>query len=113
MILKYYTDMPGAGYDNQFQFCQIVQLHDDISEVESQVINLYPELTYEIFEGFGGAVTEAAAYRTPEKPGYTSLCNRTSEKNCIFHLGLVKTGISKSRKAHIHRLSFYFIINIP
>lgn len=56
--------MPGAGYDNQS--CQIVQLHDDISEVESQVINLYLELTYEIFEGFGGAVTEAAAYRTPE-----------------------------------------------
>lgn len=60
MILKYYTDMAGAGYDNRF--CQTVKFHDDTEEVETQVINLYPELTYETFEGFGGAVTEAAAY---------------------------------------------------
>lgn len=60
MILKYYTDMEGAGYDNKF--CQTVQLHDDIDEAETQVVNLYPELTYEVFEGFGGAVTEAAGY---------------------------------------------------
>ncbi len=60
MTLKYYTDMAGAGYDNKF--FQTVQLHDDRSEVETQVINLYPELTYETFEGFGGAVTEAAGY---------------------------------------------------
>lgn len=60
MILKYYTDMDGSGYDNKF--CQTVQFHDDVTEVETQVINLYPELTYEIFEGFGGAVTEAAGY---------------------------------------------------
>lgn len=60
MLLKYYTDMAGAGYDNKF--CQTVRLHDDVEEVETQVINLYPELTYEVFEGFGGAVTEAAGY---------------------------------------------------
>ncbi len=60
MVLHYYTDMEGAGYDNKF--CQTVQLHEDVNEVENQVINLYPELTYEIFEGFGGAVTEAAGY---------------------------------------------------
>lgn len=60
MILKYYTDMAGVGYDNKF--CQTVQFHDDTEEVETQVINLYPELTYETFEGFGGAVTEAAGY---------------------------------------------------
>lgn len=60
MILRYYTDMAGAGYDNRF--CQTVQFHDDIEEVEKQVINLYPELAYETFEGFGGAVTEAAGY---------------------------------------------------
>lgn len=60
MILKYYTDMAGAGYDNRF--CQTVKFHDDTEEVETQVVNLYPELTYETFEGFGGAVTEAAAY---------------------------------------------------
>lgn len=60
MILRYYTDMAGAGYDNRF--CQTVQFHDDIEEVEKQVINLYPKLAYETFEGFGGAVTEAAGY---------------------------------------------------
>ena len=60
MKMKYYTDMPGAGYDNKF--CQTVELHDDTAEAEKQVINLYPELTYEVFEGFGGAVTEAAGY---------------------------------------------------
>lgn len=60
MLLKYYTDMEGAGYDNKF--CQTVRLHDDVEGIETQVINLYPELTYEVFEGFGGAVTEAAGY---------------------------------------------------
>lgn len=60
MIMKYYTDMAGAGCDNRF--CQTVQFHEDTDEVERQVINLYPELTYETFEGFGGAVTEAAGY---------------------------------------------------
>lgn len=60
MVLKYYIDMAGAGYNNKF--CQTVQMHDDVAEAETQVINLYPELTYEIFEGFGGAVTEAAGY---------------------------------------------------
>lgn len=60
MVLKYYTDMAGAGYDNKF--CQTVYMHDDVEEAETQVVNLYPELTYEVFEGFGGAVTEAAGY---------------------------------------------------
>lgn len=60
MVLKYYTDMEGAGYDHKF--CQTVQLHEDTEEAETQVINLYPELKYETFEGFGGAVTEAAGY---------------------------------------------------
>lgn len=29
--------------------------------VEMQVVNLYPEVEYQLFEGFGGAITEAAA----------------------------------------------------
>lgn len=60
MVLKYYTDTESPGNNNKS--FQTVQLHDDVAEVEAQVINLYPELTYETFEGFGGAVTEAAAY---------------------------------------------------
>lgn len=31
-------------------------------ETENRVINLYPEITYQSFTGFGGAITEAAAY---------------------------------------------------
>ena len=34
----------------------------DLEEVENQVVNLYPEVTYQTFEGFGGAVTDAAGY---------------------------------------------------
>lgn len=60
MTLEVYMGMPGAGYDNEF--CQTVQMQEDVGEMETQVINLYPELTYETFEGFGGAVTEAAGY---------------------------------------------------
>lgn len=60
MTLKYYTELAGSGYDNSFS--QTVQFHEDETEVETQVINLYPELTYETFEGFGGAVTEASGY---------------------------------------------------
>ena len=29
-------------------------------DTENKVINLYPEVTYQTFEGFGGAITEAA-----------------------------------------------------
>lgn len=34
----------------------------DTEEVENQVMNLYPELTFQTFEGFGGAITDAAGY---------------------------------------------------
>lgn len=34
----------------------------DAEEVENQVVNLYPEVTYQTFEGFGGAITDAAGY---------------------------------------------------
>ena len=34
----------------------------DAKEVENQVVNLYPQVTYQTFEGFGGAITDAAGY---------------------------------------------------
>lgn len=34
----------------------------DLNKTENQVLNLYPEITYDEFEGFGGAVTDSAAY---------------------------------------------------
>lgn len=36
--------------------------HPDVDGVENQVVNLYPEVTYQTFEGFGGAITDAAGY---------------------------------------------------
>lgn len=36
--------------------------HPDTKDVENQVVNLYPEMTYQTFEGFGGAITDAAGY---------------------------------------------------
>ena len=38
------------------------QFYPDVEEVENQVVNLYPEVTYQTFEGFGGAITDAAGY---------------------------------------------------
>lgn len=35
---------------------------DEIKHVESGVINIYPEITYQTIEGFGGAITETSAY---------------------------------------------------
>lgn len=43
-------------------FKQSVLFHEDTEGVENKVINIYPELQYEIFEGFGGAITDSAAY---------------------------------------------------
>lgn len=34
----------------------------DLDEVENEVINLYPQFRYQTFHGFGGAVTDSAAY---------------------------------------------------
>ena len=39
-----------------------ILFHPDLEGVENQVINLYPEMTYQTFEGFGGAITDAAGY---------------------------------------------------
>lgn len=35
---------------------------EDKKGVENEVINLYPEITYDVFEGIGGAITDSAAY---------------------------------------------------
>lgn len=37
-------------------------LREDSEGVEREVLNIYPEIRAESFEGFGGAITEAAAY---------------------------------------------------
>lgn len=57
-------------------FKQMVLFHEDIEGVENKVINIYPELQYEIFEGFGGAITDACAY-------VYSKMNEEQKKNVI------------------------------
>lgn len=89
-----------SGYDGSFS--QTIELREDVNEVETQVINLYPERTYETFEGFGGAITEAAGYVyhlmdekqkkqvietyfSPEKMNYRLV--RVHMDSCDFSLG--------------------------
>lgn len=36
--------------------------HPDAKGIEDQVVNLYPQVTFQEIEGFGGAITDAAAY---------------------------------------------------
>ncbi len=60
------------------QECQSVK---EIKGVESRVINLYPELTYQTFFGFGGAVTEAAGY------AYSKLTKEQQEKAVECYYG--------------------------
>lgn len=74
MKMQYYAKSPVFGRDGRFD--QTIDMTEDIREVENQVINLYPEITYEKFEGFGGAITEAAAY-------IYSLMNEEEKKQVI------------------------------
>lgn len=50
-------DGGGTGH-----YTQQGRLVPDEKNTENQVLNLHPEISREAFEGFGGAVTDAAAY---------------------------------------------------
>lgn len=39
-----------------------IPFHKEEKGVEFSVVNIYPEITYQTFDGFGGALTEAAGY---------------------------------------------------
>ena len=60
MNMQVNMNIPGAGYDGVFR--QTLVMDEASGRAECQVVNLYPEFQYEVFEGFGGAVTEAAGY---------------------------------------------------
>lgn len=67
-----------SSYQNDQQFqtvCQTVQWNADL-RTERNVVNLYPDIEYEALEGFGGAITDAAAY-------VYSLMNTTQKKNLL------------------------------
>ncbi|MBQ6232227.1 MAG: glucosylceramidase [Clostridia bacterium] len=54
--LKLSITYGSGGFDQQFR--QTVLFRTGVTE--NRVINLYPEITYQTFDGFGGAITEAA-----------------------------------------------------
>ena len=51
----------GEGEDKSLE-CQNSVWTKDASGVENEVVNLYPEVTFQGMEGFGGAITDSAAY---------------------------------------------------
>lgn len=59
MELELFTTYGRGGWQERFH--QTVVFKKDLGE-ENQVVNLYPEVKYETLEGFGGAITDAAAY---------------------------------------------------
>lgn len=60
MKLDFYETIQTGNKLEELQ--QELFFQKDTEGVESQVVNLYPQITYETLEGFGGAITDAAAY---------------------------------------------------
>lgn len=118
MKLKYYAKSPVFGRERNFE--QTIEMTEDIRGIERQVVNIYPELSYETFEGFGGAVTEAAGYIyslmndeqkkkvietyfSPEKMNYRLV--RVHMDSCDFSLGLYEA-MSNSEDTELKSFSF-------
>ena len=55
------TYVESVGIKKLEQYEKTVEFVDD-DGVEDQVINVYPQVKYQSFEGFGGAITDAAGY---------------------------------------------------
>ena len=53
------TYVESVGIKKLEQYEKTVEFVDD-DGVEDQVINVYPRVKYQSFEGFGGAITDAA-----------------------------------------------------
>ncbi|MDO4322232.1 MAG: glycoside hydrolase family 30 beta sandwich domain-containing protein [Lachnospiraceae bacterium] len=62
MRAKIYATCAGRTEEAGLDSSKTIEFREDIEGAENQVVNLYPEICYEAFEGFGGAVTDAAAY---------------------------------------------------
>ncbi len=65
MLLNLYTTTYEYDKDSQKKSRQLLrqqlEFEKDI-ERENELINLYPQMTYQTLEGFGGAVTDSAGY---------------------------------------------------
>lgn len=71
--------------------------------VENEVLNLYPDITYETFEGFGGAVTDASGY-------VYSLMNEAQKKEVIDTY--FKADKMNYRLVRVHMDSCDFAVNM-
>ena len=63
-IIKYETNFKKQLYFNQTE----LKAKHFPKRFESQLINLYPEITYQSMLGFGGAITESAGYAFSKLP---------------------------------------------
>ena len=57
--IVYKTKESGRGQDRSES---TYIFHEDIDGIENEVLNIYPEVAFEQFENFGGAITDSAAY---------------------------------------------------
>ncbi len=88
-------------YENQRKEV-LVQSYEAVPEVkgvENQVVNLYPEVEYQTFLGFGGAVTEAAGY------AFSKLTPENREKALDLYFGEEGNGYHLMR-SHIDSCDF-------
>ncbi len=96
MELEIFTTY-GLGKWNE-QFHQVAAFKEDPG-AENQAVNIYPEIEFEELEGFGGAITDAAAY-------VYSLMNEEQKKQVItayFSPERMKYGIVR---AHMDSCDF-------
>lgn len=60
MRLRLIRSESSGGINRYWQ--ELLEFVKDEVGIENEVINLYPEICFETFEGFGGAITDSAAY---------------------------------------------------
>lgn len=85
--------------DDKSETTRSVQNFTHDKGVEMKVINLYPQMQYQTFEGFGGAITEAA--------GYTFSCMGKDNQRRILDAYFGKDGINYNFvRTHIDSCDF-------
>ena len=96
------------------------EFEEDREGIENEVVNLYPKRGFEVFEGFGGAITDAAAYVyslmseedkkvlmdtyfSPEQMGYRLV--RIHMDSCDFSVGMYEA-VSDPEDRELKTFSF-------
>lgn len=64
-IVKYETNQKEAKY---LKKCEFSSSFEDLNNLENNLILIYPEITYQSIQGFGGAFTESTAYCFSQLP---------------------------------------------